>query len=683
MPQPPRFRPPNDGLPKPKSLNEVPRYWFLRAKGFFTRLFYIIGLVWRAAPLMLFFMVALCILDGVLPVLGAYISRDLLNAIADLISDKANGALSEDVINAFSPLIFLFILNFVYLFAKKLFARLNSMVTGISGELVANHIKLMILGKAKNVDLGSFDRPEFYEKLENANREASMRPLHILTATFNVISALISAVSFIVVLVGLNPFAPLVVLIAAIPGAIVNFHYRNRSFWYIRRHSKERRAMNYYSELMVNKDMAKEVKLLGLADTFTDRYKSVFGKYYKGLKSLITKEGVSQIMIGLVSSLVNCALFIYIAYRVVFMDGLIGDYSLYSGALTSIGGYVTTLLTSTATIYEGTLFIDNIMTFMKEKSTVVSPENPILPERGGEHSIVFENVSFKYPGTSRYVLKNVNLTFNPNESVVLVGLNGAGKTTLIKLITRLYDPTEGRILLDGRDLREYDVRALYDMFGIIFQDYGRYAETVSENIRFGDVEREYTEADIVKAAEQGNAKSFIEALPRGYDTPLTRMFEEDGLELSGGQWQKISVARAFFKDSDILILDEPTASLDPLAEQEIFSQFASLSKNKITIFVSHRLSSAVGASKIVVIDGGEIAEVGNHEELMSLGGKYCALFSIQAQRYTGIDFGSENAEFAKRFMKEHEPDSERPKPLPNGDERPKRPPMPTHGAPMR
>ena len=665
MPQPPRFKRPTDGLEKPKSLKEVPGYWAKRAKGFFTRLFYIIGLVWRAAPMMLVFMIALCLLDGVLPVIGAYISSYLLNEIAALITARDMNALSDDIIATLSPLLFLFIMNFVYLFAKKLFARLNSMVTGISGELVVNHIKMMILGKAKTVDLGSFDRPEFYEKLENANREASMRPLHILTATFNVISALISAISFVVVLVSLSPYAPLVVIVAAVPGAIVNFYYRNRNFRYIRFHSKERREMNYYSELMVNKDMAKEVKLLGLADTFTERYKSVFKRYYKGLKGLIMKEGVTQIVIGLISTLVNCALFIFVAYRVVFLDGLVGDYSLYSGALTSIGGYVTTLLTSTATIYEGTLFIDNIMAFMKEKSTVVSPAEPVFPERGAEHRIVFENVSFKYPGTSRYVLKNVNLTIDPKESVVLVGLNGAGKTTLIKLITRLYDPTEGRILLDGRDLKEYDVRALYDMFGIIFQDYGRYAETAGENIRFGDVQREYEQSDIVAAAVQGNASNFIDLLPRGYDTPLTRMFEEDGIELSGGQWQKISISRAFYKESDILILDEPTSSLDPLAEQEVFNQFASLSENKITIFVSHRLSSAVGATKIVVIDGGEVAEVGNHEELMRLGGKYCALFSIQAQRYTGVEFKATDTEFARRFIREHTKEGTPPPPPPH------------------
>ena len=271
---------------------------------------------------------------------------------------------------------------------------------------------------------------------------------------------------------------------------------------------------------------------------------------------------------------------------------------------------------------------------MNEKVTVVpTVDKPLLPERGVPHTIEFKNVSFAYPGTEKYVLKNINATFKPSESVVLVGLNGAGKTTLIKLLTRLYDPTEGVICLDGRDIREYDVEALYDMYGIVFQDFGRYAESAAENIEFGDVRRVHDREDVVSAAEKGNSKDFIEALPKGFDTPLTRMFEEDGIELSGGQWQKLSISRAFYKNSDILILDEPTAALDPMAEKEVFDRFAELSRDKITIFVSHRLSSATTAGKIIVLENGEVIEEGTHEQLMALGGKYNLLFTTQAERY--------------------------------------------------
>ena len=631
-PFPPRY---NDGIKKPKSIKEIPSYIAKKVSGFTSRLFYIVKLVWQSAPFMLIAMALLCLLDGLLPVAGAYISKDLLNEIASLIGTRDAGGIGEDVFETLSPLVFLFVLNVIYMFLKKALGRINTVVTGISGELVVNHIKLMIINKAKEVDLSSFDRPEFYEKLENANREAGMRPIGILSATFNVISALISSVSFIVVLTTLSPWAPVAIIVAAIPGAIVNYLYRNRNFRYIRFHSKERREMNYYSGLMVNKDRVKEIKLLGLGDTFIEKYKRVFAKYFRGLKSLMVKEGVSQIIISLISGLASGAILIYVSYNVIYNDGLIGDYSLYSGALTSIAGYVTTLLTATASIYEGTLFIDNMITFMKEEVHIKpSADEPLKPTLGVPHRIEFRGVSFAYPGTDKYVLKDINLVMEGSDSVVLIGLNGAGKTTLIKLLTRLYDPTEGTILLDGHDLREYDVESLHSMFGIIFQDFGQYSDTVSENIRFGDVDG-VTDADAVReAAELGGAHGFITELPRGYDTPLTRVFEEDGIELSGGQWQKLAISRAFFKDSEVLILDEPTASLDPLAEQEVYNKFDGLSENRITVFVSHRLSSAVTASKIVVIDGGTIAEIGSHKELMEREGKYHMLFTTQAHRYT-------------------------------------------------
>ena len=638
MHMPPRRPTFNDGIAKPEKLSELPSYVYKKMKGFFSRLFYIFSLVWQSAPLVLVAMVVLCILDGTLPVFGAYVSRALLNEIADLIVDHNLGIISPDAYEALSPLIFLFVLNLVYLLMKKIMTKISTMVTGVAGELVVNHIKLLLIGKAKTLDTRSFDNPEFYERLENANREANMRPIGILNATFSLISAVISAISFVIVLSGLSPYAPFVIIVAALPGALVSLVYRNMNFRYIRFHSKERRQMQYYSSLMVDKDRVQEIKILGLGDTFTAKYKAAFAKYYQGLKRLILKEGFTQILVSVITTVINSLLFVYIAYSVIYGGGKIGDYSLYSGALTSITTYVATLLTSTVTIYEGTLFIDNMMEFMKERREIVpSVDKPLIPERGIDHKIEFKDVSFKYPGMDKYVLKNVNLTFEASDSVVLVGLNGAGKSTLIKLLTRLYDPTEGTIYLDGHDLKEYDVEALYDIFGIIFQDFGRYADTVSENIRFGDVDRESDADGIVTAAKRSGADAYISALPSAYETPLTRMFEDSGRELSVGQWQKLSVARAFYKDSEILILDEPTAALDPLAEQEVFNQFSKLSKGKIAVFVSHKLSSAVTASKIVVIDGGTVAEVGNHEQLMALGGRYHELFTTQARRYAGTE----------------------------------------------
>ena len=625
-----------DGIPTPKSIKEVPMYVLRRIKGFIFRLFYIIGLVWEASPFILIAMSALCILDGILPVIGAYITRDLMNGISALIAGGAivKSELYRDIFVILGPVIFLFVAQMIYLFLKKVLGRLNSMVTAIAGELVVNHIRLKIISKAKNVDQRSYDDPGFYEKLENANREAGMRPINILSSTFKVISGVISICSFIVVLATLSPIAPLIIVLASVPGAMVNYYFRNKNFRYIRRHSKDRRRMNYYSSIMTDKDRVKEIKILGLADTFTEKYEDAFSGYYKGLKSIIVRECVTQVIVSLVYVIASGLLFVYVAYNVVFGSGMIGDYSLYTGALNSITTYVSTVVTSTATIYEGTLFIENMLDFMKEPTQVVAiADPPRMPSRGSFHTIEFKNVSFRYPGTEKDVIKNVNITLKTDESVILVGLNGAGKSTLLKLIMRLYDPTDGVILLDGYDIREYDTKALYAMYGIIFQDFGRYADTVSENIRFGDVASDGSEENIKIAAEHGNASAFIEQLEAGYETPLTRMFEENGTELSGGQWQKLSIARAFYKDSDILIMDEPTASLDPLAEQEVFNKFSELSRGRISIFVSHRLSGATVAGKIIVLEGGELIESGTHAELMELGGRYHDLFITQAKRY--------------------------------------------------
>ena len=647
----PRFGPPPpfkeaQKRQKPKNAKEFFAMLGTTVKSFFSHLFYIIGLVWETNPAILLLMVFFCVCNGFLPVIGAYISKDLLNAVSEVLYlGEAGDALlagsagfSELVQGFLGTAMFLLVFYFVYQFISKIVTRLSSTVNQLAGELLCNHIKTKILHKAKTIDLASFDSPAFYEKLENANREAGMRPLMILNATLSIISTLISMISFAVILIALHPLAPVVIAVMALPGAIITYVYRNKQFRYARHRSKERRQMDYFSSLVVNKDMVKEIRMMGLADTFIGKYKEAFRKYYSGIKKLVIREGVWQILLGLVSLLAQFALFAFIIYRVIGEGGAIGDYSLYTGALATISSGVATLVSSTASVYEGTLFIDNMMVFMKEKTSIVpKTDAPKIPNRHAPHIIEFKNVSFSYPGSSHQVIKNVSFTISSGESVVLVGLNGAGKTTLIKLLTRLYDPTEGSIYLDGVDLREYDVRALYDIYGIVFQDFGKYAVSLKENIAFGDINVPMTDERVREAARQGNATEFIEKLPNGYETPLMRFFEEHGTEPSIGQWQKLSIARAFYKDSDILILDEPTASLDPLAEQEVFGRFADLRKNKISVFVSHRLSSATTADKIVVLENGSVEEIGSHAELMRQKGKYHHLFSTQAQHYVTSD----------------------------------------------
>ncbi|MBQ1260862.1 MAG: ABC transporter ATP-binding protein, partial [Clostridia bacterium] len=348
------YYPPKSSLQKPRSLRELPGYIAKLIKGFTSRLFYIISLVFESSPGLLFVMCLACLLEGVLPVVGAYITKEILNGVAELIGTESLGSIYDDLFVSLKPIIFILALYFIYMLLRRIVTKVGSMASSLAGERVVNHIKVKIMKKADEVDIPSFDKPEFYEKLENANREAGMRPIGILTATLNVISSVISLISFVVVLATLNPLAPLLIVIGAIPGAVVNYRYRYKNYRYIRFHSKERRQMNYYSGMMVNKDLAKEVRILGLGDEFAKKYKQSFTKYYKGLKKLIVTEGVTQILTGVVTTLVSFVLFLYIAYSIIFLGGEIGDWSLYTGALTSISSAVGVVLTSTATIYEGT-----------------------------------------------------------------------------------------------------------------------------------------------------------------------------------------------------------------------------------------------------------------------------------------------------------------------------------------
>ena len=620
----------------PKNIADVPRYLGELLGGFFTRMGYIFRLVWKTGPWILFAMLFFAVFQGVMPVVGSKISEAVLNEL-----QSQYGLFGGDFAGFFgSTVFFLLVFMFTYNILNSIVGTLKNTVTRIAGELVVRTVKLEIMHKAKELDLCSFDLPAFYEKLENANREAGMRPIQILSSTFQVVSTTITLISFVVILAAELWWAALVMVAVSVPSAIINFYYRRKHFQYMRRRSKDRRQMSYYSDLMVNKDMVKEIRMFDLSDTFIGRYRETFDRYFAGIRSLIMRENMWHVIITVVSSVVNCGFYAWFAYRVVTGGYQIGTYSLYTGALGQIAGQVGALIGISATIYEGTLFIDNLTSFLKEEPTVVpvlpeerKEEGPLKVAHGQAHTIEFRHVSFIYPGTERKVLDDVNLVIRPGETLVLVGLNGAGKTTLLKLLTRLYDPTEGVILLDGEDIRAYDVKDLYSMYGIIFQDFGKYAVSVTENIHFGDIRKEVKEEEIRKAAEEADATDYIGHLPGGFNTPLMRIFEEEGIELSIGQWQKLAIARAFYSDSDVLILDEPTASLDPMAEQEIFNQFDRLRADKTTIFVSHRLSSATVASKIAVLEYGKLIEEGDHRTLMAKRGRYYELFSTQAKRY--------------------------------------------------
>ena len=618
-------------VPPPKNLGDVSRYLKQLLGGFFTRFAYIVNLVWDTGHWILFLLSFIALFKGVTPVIGALISQGVLNELQSVIRGTSPN------VDFFSSKVFtLLIFLFVYRIILGIINNISTAMNRVAGEQVVKQVKLKMMNKSKELDLASFDNPAFYEKMENASQEAGNRPLMILSQTFGIFSTVIEFVSYLVILFAVPDLriATLVIIAVSIPSAIINFVYRRKNFRYMRHRSKERRQMNYYSGLLTDKDMIKEIRIFGLADVFIDRFMDVFRVYYKGLRNLIFAENGWHALVSVISGLTNLVFYIIIAMQVFSGRIMIGDYTLYTGAIASVATCIATLISSFGSIYEGTLFIDNLMSFMNEKPTVTPRlAKPLQVDRAKPHTIEFSHVSFRYPGMNKNILTDINLTINRGETVALVGLNGRGKTTLIKLLTRLYDPTRGKILLDGRDIKDYRLDSLYSTFGIIFQDFGKYAVTVSENIQFGDINKQADMQAVRDSAQRSAAGEYIDRLPRGYDTPLMRIFEPTGTELSLGQWQKLAIARAFYSDSQIMILDEPTASLDAIAEREIFSQFDQLRRDKTTIFVSHRLSSATIADKIIVLDGGRIAQQGTHSQLMETGGLYKELFTTQASRY--------------------------------------------------
>ncbi|MBP5661878.1 MAG: ABC transporter ATP-binding protein, partial [Clostridia bacterium] len=406
--------------PKPENIRQVPGYLKRVIVKFFSRLFYIFGLVWETSPWILVLLVVLSAAEGLLPIAGTYISAQIINALSRTLT-------GEELL--ISSLGLLFVFQFAYLFLNRLTTDVNRILSNLSGELVTNHIRRKIMHKVKDIDVEAFDRPDFYEGLENANREAGMRPIQILNATLNIISVTVSLVGFIVILVGISGWAPLLVAFLALPSAIVSFVYRKKTAGYLRIRSKARRQMNYYSSTVVNKDMIKEVRLLGLNDEFERRYDTVFRDYFRGLRRLILQEGAWNVGLGILRIFVNCFLFFFVATLVLEKQIRIGDYSFYTGALSSISSGVTTFVNSTASIYEGTLFIDNLILFMKQKATVCSPENPEPVRTGVGHTIEFDHVSFRYPGSDHDVIHDFSLKLEAGQTVALVGFNGAGKTT--------------------------------------------------------------------------------------------------------------------------------------------------------------------------------------------------------------------------------------------------------------
>ncbi len=497
---------------------------------------------------------------------------------------------------------------------------------------LANRIRGEIIAKALSLDLAFFEHPDFYDRLQNARRESGYKPVDLINDTFQIIQNTITLISFGLLLLRFSPWLLVVLLVTSIPAFIAETRFSEEGFRLLTHRAPETRQINYLARLLTEDSSAKEIKLFDLGKTLLARYMRLFEKFFAEDKALALRRAGVGFSLGLVATMGFYGSYAWIVWDTIQGKISLGDMTLYLSIFRQGQSTFQAILAGVGTIYENNLFMAELFGFLSLKPLmpVAGPPRP-LP-KGLRSGIEFRGVGFRYPENGHWALRDVNLSIAPGEKIALVGPNGAGKTTLIKLLSRLYDPTEGMVLIDGIDIRDADPVELRQKIGVIFQDFVRYHVPARENIGFGQIDALGNTAQIVAAARKSGADEIIENLPEGYETMLGRWFR-GGHELSLGQWQKIALARAFMRNAEILVLDEPTASLDAQTEYEIFRHFQQLTASKTAILISHRFSTVRMADRIAVIEDGRIAEIGSHDDLVRQEGIYARLFGMQAEGY--------------------------------------------------
>ena len=514
---------------------------------------------------------------------------------------------------------------------SDLLGRGIALLDSLLGDLVSHEISLRLMHQSARLDLECFEDSDFYDKLERARRQASSRILlmsHVLTQLQDSITVLFLATA----LITFNAWLLLLLVITLIPAFLGETHFNSQSYTLMYGWTEERRELDYLRFAGASDETAKEVKIFGLSDFFGSRYKKLAGEYYRANRDLSARRAAWGGLLSMVGSLGYYTAYAVIIYRTVYGELSLGDLTFLSGSFLRLRSLMEAILIRFSSIADSALYLRDLFDFLEMEPRIISIDNslpfPVTIRKG----FTFENVGFRYPQMKQWVLRDVSFTLHPGEKLALVGENGAGKTTLVKLLTRLYDPVEGRIMLDGHDLRKYNLDGLRDAVGVIFQDYVKYHLTATENIAVGLIDERNNETRIKEAARQSLADKVIENLPNGYQQMIGRWFKQ-GTNLSGGEWQKIAIARAYMRDAQLLILDEPTASLDARAENEVFRRFVELTFDKCAVLISHRFSTVRMADRIVVLHEGKLLEHGTHDELLAVGGRYSELFQMQAAGY--------------------------------------------------
>ena len=583
----------------------------------------VMKLVWGVSPFFTIALGALYAAQGFLPVMTAYITKLVIDAIIYGYSHHGGASVLTSVV-------WLVIGQFALQGLGSLLSTLSNIVQQLLQEKTSYNIQLMVMEKANTLDLSFFENAQFYDKLQQAQQQAASRPGGMISQTFGMGSTIVTFVSMAAVLVTLTWWVALLALLAPIPVFIANMRYGWWGFQIMRRQSPLRREAQYYNNLLTTDTYNKEIKLFTTGNFFMELYRRLVTQFYDQTRKLIVPRYMTSFGLGLLTLMANGTIYLYVALQAAAGKITVGVLTFYSQAALSLGSSFQGLLNGVSSMYENNLFINTLFDFLAYQPRIVSPPDGILPTKDGL-TIEFRHVSFAYPGRGQ-ALNDISFTIHAGEAVALVGRNGAGKTTIVKLLTRLYDPDEGEILVNGQNIKDYDLDALRKEIGVIFQDYVTYFLTAGRNIGVGRVDDMEDAEGIRVAAAKSGANAVIEQLPEEYNTMLGKWFDK-GQQLSGGEWQKIALARAFMRDAQLLILDEPTSSLDPQAEYDVFTRFRELTEGKSAVFISHRFSTVRLANRIIVLENGTVLEEGTHEQLLARNGRYAELFSLQAEAY--------------------------------------------------
>ncbi|NIH77541.1 ATP-binding cassette subfamily B protein [Amycolatopsis viridis] len=582
----------------------------------------VIKLAWRASPAVTVLIALSALISGLMPTGTAYVAKLLLDAVVAAVQGRGG---TDRIVQ-------LAALEFGVFTATAISTALTNAAQQLLQERMTLTIRHRVMAHASRLDLQFFEGSESYDQLRQASQEAPQRPMSMLTSALGLVRTSITFASMVVLLMSVSPLLAAVALLAPVPAFISQSKYGSRAFLLTLWMSPIRRRMDYLNSLVTTDTYAKETKLFGLGPYLVDRFLRLGQNAYARERKLTTRRNFVGTAWSLLSTLAGSGIALYIALEAVAGRLTIGDLALYTAAAAAVQTSVQGLFTGFSGMYENNLYLDTLYDFLATEPQIVAPAvTAPLPEPVRGH-IEFQNVSFRYPGAAENAMDGVSFEIRPGETVAVVGRNGAGKSTLIKLLCRLYDPTEGRILLDGTDIRKFDPDALRSRISAMFQDYVTYQGTAAENIGLGELSALDDRPRIEDSATRAGVAARIARLPRGYDSPLGRWFDQ-GVSLSGGEWQKIALARAFMRDAPILVLDEPTSALDAAAEHDLFTRLRALSEGRTTLYISHRFSTVRQAEKILLLDRGRLAEEGTHEELMSQGGDYASLFTLQAAAY--------------------------------------------------